>query len=577
MSENEADLWTKRLEHAHRHWKDRGITGQGDRSMFTYLEAYRSNQWGPSNWGFINVDEKITVNMTFSVTNTMISQLSKKNPRAVVVADNLSSEADITGARRMQLVIQYLVDELKMKRQVDKALRDGLLLPYGIVRHGFTPTIESFDKDGNLLELYHHAKPDFPWTRRVAPWDFRADPYAETFHSDEEARWCAFRTLHTMGEIDRNPKLIHRKDLTPTVNSDRREMMQRSRGGGDLGEEFNEFVEVWTVYDKIEKKWFACSPGARLPIREPDDWPIDWDGLPYDFLCFNDQADDNFGVPFPKVYASQQIELNKVRTLMADLVMRMRRILVVNPESLEDGSAKKLQNGIHQLEVLMTDGADPNLVVKEFQMGGFAQELITYVALIKEDIREALGQSMMDRGQRINVESGTEAAGVLQGSAVQASRLTEAFEGFWAGILRRVGQAAQQTLSQEILVPIMGIADARAAEGSGDFVKIDKDSIKGEFKYTIRAKSTLAKDENQDFQKAMMLKQAFAQDTSVDQRLLNTIIIETAGLDSSLVLTPQESQATEDELQRRGLGGQENGQTQGGMTPQLLQNLTGGG
>ena len=75
----------------------------------------------------------------------------------------------------------------------------------------------------------------------------------------------------------------------------------------------------------------------------------------------------------------------------------------------------------------------------------------------------------------------------------------------------------------------------------------------------------------------MLLKQAFIQDTSVDQRLLNTIIFELAGLDSALVLTPKESAKAEAALQQQGLGGAENGQAGAGMSPQLLANLTGGG
>jgi hypothetical protein len=475
------------------------------------------------------------------------------------VADNVSLQENVQGARRMRLVLQHFIPELKMKRQVDKILRDALTLPAGFGRHGFTPQIEVFDVDGNRIEMFHHAKPDLPWFRRVPVWDVRVDPHAETWHPDEDARWVAFRSLVTMDQVDRNPNLIHREDLKATVSIDKRMLAEQSARGSDLGDDYNNFVEIWTVYDKEERKWFAISPGSKKTLREPDDWPIDWDGLPYDYLGFNEQADENVPFPFPEAYRHLQVELNKVRTMMQDATMRQRNIVAVNGEVLADGQADKLSRGdILQMEILLTNGADPKEIAAEFQLGRFQQELLLYQAQIKEDIREVIAQGQMDRAQRINVESATEAANVQQGSDIQQSRQQETFEEFWGGVIRRFAQSLQQTLTQDIIVPILGVADAQAAQQGGDFIQVRPEDIRGEFKYSIRVSSTVAKSEQQELQKALALKQVFNGDPAVDQRLLNINVLEAAGYDSNvMLLSPEQIQATEQALNEQGLTSRE--------------------
>lgn len=577
MKATELKLWRDRLEHSNQVWTENGTTLEESASSdLVWLNAFRGIQWsGP--WGGIAEQDLATVNVTFSNTRAMISQISARNPKAVVRPRGMAVERAI-GARINELVLQYFIEELRMKREADRALRDALLCRGGgFMRHGFTPAREVYDQKGHRIPANAQERPDLPWMRRIAEWDIRIDPLAETFANDGDAKWCAFRDLMTLDQIRRNPGMIQRDDLRPTVSYERsqqvRRRTRRGRNPVQEGPDFLQMVEVWSVFDHVERMWFQMSPGSRFTLREPADWPEWLENLPYSHLVFNDQADTPFQVAFPEVYASQQRELNKVRTLMVELVKRMRRIILFRDQAFAEEEQAKLTTDPDLVEFFKVIGADalPN-VVHAINTGTFPQELILLDRLIKEDIRETIGLSQLDRAQRINVESATEAQGVLQGSAVQRGIDVERFEMFWADILRQFHKALQGTLAQEITVQVVGEADARTLrelEGAGrlepgqSMLVVRPEDIKGEYRYQIHAQSTVPQDHNAAFAKIIGLMQALAANSvQVDQSELVRLLIEEAGFDSTkLLLSGEEQQATMQQLM--GQGGGEGGARRG--------------
>ncbi len=160
MTVKEIQRWRKRLDWSHRIWKKKGYTGEGNNSFFKYIRAYRGEYPDLEGWGGLDLQP---VHVIFSSINTLRSQLSARNPKVSVKPDQ---EDFVSGARIMELILPHFQDELKMKRQYDKALRDALIAPAGFLRHLYVPKIESFDDDGNLIEMFHHSKPDLPSIRR---------------------------------------------------------------------------------------------------------------------------------------------------------------------------------------------------------------------------------------------------------------------------------------------------------------------------------------------------------------------------------------------------------------------------
>ena len=476
--------WRERLQHADRVWESRGLAktltseSSGD-ELKRYIAAYRCEPWA-NGWAGLGVDDLSVSPIFFAAQNTFVAQLLARTPDAEVLPRNRSS---IERAPIVEAIINYDIDELKLKREWSLALGDSFAAPWGMVRHGYTPAEEVEDQKGNRIESYAMARPNKPWMRRHKIWDFRCDPLAESPQPDGDAMWCAFRNVYTEEQLKKNPRITLPDDLAPTQNI---AIWNRERTK-KLGE--TPTFAVWSVYDKSDRTWFQIPETGEALFRQPGDWPLPWEDLPYDTVYFNPQMDTLFPLPFASVIWKPILELSKVRTLMIELVKRMRRIILINKDQLGEGEADKIE-GSDLTELVMVTGNLAN-AVGQTQLGGFASELLGLVALYEKDIREAIGQSSMDRGQRINVQSSAEAQSVAQGSAVAGGRNVERVEDFISSSLRHYAIARQATTTEEEVIPILGRKLAGILRDENAYYSVSPRQLEGEFDYKIVSGSSL--------------------------------------------------------------------------------------
>jgi hypothetical protein len=581
LSPKETEFWRERLEFSHSVWKAQGLTRDSNRiGAEAWLNAYRGVVWSEDGWGNIPVEDLIEVPTAFWVINTQMSGMYARHPIVDVTANRPGS---IDAARRMEVLINHLLRsrQLGIKRQLNRALFGALALPAGILRHGFTPEDEFFDKEGNRVERFTPARADLPWMRAVPLWDFRADPQAESFHHKSDVRWCGFRSVLTMDEIARTPGLIKRQDLRPTTTMRETQFMR-------------------PFDDGRETKWFALTEGSDKPIRDPDDWPIEWGQLPYNQLGFHEQLDNPFPVAPISMIEDQLRERNKVRTLMAELTKRMRRILLLDETGINTDDLDKVRSGEVDLTEIILTKENPNNVMAVVQTSDFPIGLLPYDAKIEEDIRQTMGQSLLDRGQRINVESGTEAAAVARGAAVQSGLLGGPWEDFVGDAMETFGSALQSpgVLTRQFALPILGQRDAvellkELGKGPIDPLQpIQSEEIRGSFLYEVRPGSMAPRNPQEEQTKAIANLEVAGKFgggvLNLPQLLLEWV--KAADLDPTLAFTsPQQQQATDAVAanqgvapaaqagqagNRRGNGAAQPAQSEeSAIPPGLLQNL----
>jgi hypothetical protein len=493
MTPTEFEFWKRQMTHATQVWRAKGLAhdphgkteSQQDVRMF--MQAYRGQQWD-TNWAGLSDEELAVTPLFFSAANTFNAGLLARPPKALVFPRK-PGQAYADGARLFQGILNYDIHELKMVRQWRRALNHAFYAPFGLIRHGFTPAEEHADDELELLEVYAGARPDKPWIRSHKIWDFRLDPLASTPDSDGDARWCAFRSLILMDHVRKNPNMIDRKDLQPTVSLE----IKNDRGITlERAPEEQQLLEVWTIYDKTDRKWFQLTPGSEKPIREPDDWPLPWEDLPYDAIYFNEQEDTLFPEPYAHAIWPSVVDRNKLRTLAMELVKRMRKLVLLRRDALGEGEANKIS--IADLtEIIMVDGGPLNEAIAEVSLGGFDASLLPLDALLEQNVREALGQSQMDRAQRINVESAEEAARVGQGAATNAGRNQAQVEDFLSSGLRHYAQARRATMDSTEAVPILGTDDASVLRDlqPDSFFEVTPDNLAGEYDFLVQAGSSL--------------------------------------------------------------------------------------
>jgi hypothetical protein len=488
--------WRERLQFADQVWESRGLAKSitresSDDQLKRFLSMYRCEPWA-AGWAGIPGSELSVSPLFFAAKNTFVAQLLSRTPDVEVLPRNRTS---IERAPIVEAILNYDIDELKMKREWSLAVSDSFDAPWGMVRHGHTPAEEVEDEKGRRIEPYAMARPNKPWMRRHKIWDFRCDPLADSPQPDGDATWCAFRSVYTEEQLRKNRRMAFLEDLPPTREMPIYDQTRTKRLAA------TPVFACWSVYDKTDKTWFQIPETGDALFRQPDDWPIPWEDLPYDVCYFNPQMDTMFPLPFAAVIWQPILELSKVRTLMIELVKRMRRIIIVNEDALGEGESDKIDDA-DLTEILKVKGNLAN-AVGQTQLGGFASELLGLCAKYESDIREAIGQSGMDRAQRVNVQSATEAASIAQGSAIAGGRNVERVEDFIASSLRHYAIARQATTTEEEVVPIVGRKLAAMLRETGSYLTISPDQIEGEYDYKIVAGSSLPDNRQRRIQEAM--------------------------------------------------------------------------
>jgi hypothetical protein len=513
MNDSEIRFWNQRLADADRLWRRRGYAEDSPElfKISRYLDAYKGIRPEYSDLGAEFVDDGlIQTNVFYATVNVLLASLFARDPQCDVFA---SDPAASDGARAQENLINHLTrsPKLRHKREFNRVLFDATLLNFGVLIHGYTPQAEKARK-GRLLDPFDAALGDFPYMRRAAPWDVRIDPLAEIFDPDV-AMWFAYDFYLPLDAAKEHPALIARDDLKPTRAKKLRESVEKTTDEEKL-------VHCRMVYDKRERKRFILSPGSSKPLMEPESWPIKYASLPYTLLQFNQVPGDPFGTTYSEQILPIQSELNHALQIVNQLSQSIRRITFIDKSSLDERESKKLSN-LELIEVLLTNG-DPKQAVFQTQLGGVPQELMLYITFLIGQIREILGVSEMERGQRMNVETAAEVSQVSAGASTQRGRNQGPWEDFLSEAYCVYGEALQAVPFKPVAVPVLGEEDASAA-----YAEIGPENIRGEFVYRVRPGSTLPRNPNAEAQKEIALTEAlkpFGALVNMKQRAVDTVL-----------------------------------------------------
>lgn len=560
MSETEKLKWRDRSEHADWVWREKGLTGEGpanseirntSTNLAMLLDAYRGNQWkhiGELNG--IDWQSHLVINSVFSAANTFEAQLLSQLPSSKVFGKN---PASVPKARNWKAILDWGISEIKFERAANAALLDAFF-GFGVVRMGYTPREEMFDKQGAQVEFGSPTTADLPWLRRVAPWDIRIDPLAESWQADGDATWCEFIALYTEDQLKRMPGITVPKDLKATVSKDKREDVERRQRDQSRYEAAN-LVEVRTVYDLEERKWFQWSPGSRNLLREPADWPEVFkglEGLPYALLEFNKPADDPCPIGYAEMMWPLQVERNKVRTMLSELVRRHRRIVIGNSSAFDEHERQKIADG--DIAEMFWSQGDVGSAIAQIPVAGFDQGLLAYDQVIQEDIRETIGQSKLARAQRINVESATEAARVGAGDDLQAGRNRTKVHAWLKDCIRLFAKGIAALPDPKFLVPVLGQENiASLMAGQPQVLQLDAEQLQGEFDFDIEVGSNLPRDEKMEVAKALQWLQIatqYPQNANIPAALLE--LVHALGKDpANSLMTAEQIAATNQAMQQQ--------------------------
>jgi len=507
LSKAQYKLWQDRLRFAKGVWTDKGLIGDGESTMRLLIELNRGDQWRRAGKVFgpaLREEFYATANRVFPIANSIKGDVAARNPRVQMFPNQ--PEATRMAAP-VEHLINYDIRELNFKRQTNRALDHHLFGPFGIVRHGFTPSAE-FETEGSektrprRMQTYRPAKPDRPWIKAVEPWNVLIDPTQSSFHVDDGMWWMAFRDIMWLEDIKDNPNMITRENLGEYAGNVKPDWVPKTEEfDNNVDPDKENYVEVYTVFESRERTWFQITlDGLDKTLREQDDWPIDWETLPVSIFQANEQMDTPFSMAIMDEIAPLQLEMNRLRTMMGQLVFRLIQTVGVNKNKIDANELTKLETAeIHELIQFNVDPKDALAIVSSGTFPG--QELLQFHALLDEDMRQVSGQGKMGRAERINVESATEAANVQRGQDVNTARIADAYEDFSGDVIRLYMQGRRATMEEtgDELVRIVGAIDA---DGMQQWGRVTPGDLHGDYELQVVHGSTRKRDKAAEAQAA---------------------------------------------------------------------------
>ena len=519
-------LWKQRLEDANSRWRDYY------KSIRPYYLAYEGTFINPYTGVVYSEDPKyVGAPLAFAHVKFKIPLLFHKDPYASVSArtpftiegvETIQSQPvpggqpgqnqlktvvrdNVIGAEALESALNYDIRRMKLKQNAKASIQDALFC-YGLVKLGYdcgetydpatAPVAEAVaaanGEDDPRAGLEHDTtiSRGATWAKRVSPWDFRYDLSINMLDNDlSQARWVAFRTIRPLEAVKNDPIYKNTRDLEGTLVDDR-ETMKADKGpdtpatdripGEERSRAFatgvqDKFVELWEVWDKLDRKLYVIATGHEGFIRETD-WPFEMRDFPMAFLWFNETPDTALPVSDFRSWYNQNLVINICESMDIESMRRRMDKIFVRKGSM---SADEMENMTSALGKAVVEVMDPNADVREFKSSGNEVQLSQVVrGRANERTYELSGVSAQQKGVTEPEKTATETAIVQSNAEARNSESVDRVKDWVECICRKLVSLMKQFYTKETLVPVVGREDF-------EWMPFSAKNIQGEYDYNV--------------------------------------------------------------------------------------------
>lgn len=559
-------------------WKDRRnvasnkFNEEAKKNIIKWRNYYRGNQW-PHQWNNDDKEESSAYrdstvdNMVFANIRAIMPSINFNNPKIFVDAkrppfvtkDNILFDTN-AAATLFEVLINYYVQELQMKREVDKCLLDALIGPWGIMQIGYTAQTEKVKGD-EVLEVNELIKGNSPFAMRISPLDFLVDSEAKCSHLND-AGWVATKWVKTLDEVKKNPKYENTKDLKPNAtaktNFNNSNVVSPSDETLKHDSDFAR-VEGWDIWSIKDQRLITIVDSHDKFLRNEKDWPLEFDGYPFETLYFNENPDQIFPVSDVDIYLSAQDELNRFRSLQLSHARRIsQRKYVARDGAFDSQELDKIEYGPDGA-IAMTTG-DPNTALVPVRDAGTSQDIYIAINQLKAAIGEGSGVAKFEQGIAQKFDTATEPALIAQATSIKRAERLAIMEDFYIRIAKKVGKVLQQTMEKESIplnekqfINAEQKVQSKLAKIVGQneqtvllpWLNMEKDDIQGDFDFTLDVGSTAPINQEKRKQDVITVAQLLAGNPLIKldestRRILEAFEIKDI---EALLKTPEEQQA----------------------------------
>ena len=452
-------------------------------------------------------DWDIVLNEVYPIVQWNLPSTFFRNPRAFLKPRNktyitkkrdpisgkmVEVQGDSTkSARTQEAILNYVMSEIKFKKEVRKVLLDALLYPHGVLWHGYKGDF------GMTEEQSINVKNDQVFVRRLNPLRFIYDP-SVTMSNLDEAKWVGrvidmpLMDLLEDDKLDVDKKMIKgfvgfgdkigRKNELEKVATQGRDYVPNKQHYKSLIEITQEnfqkskvarFVRTYEIFLRPTKKEKREGKKGKIlllteeqtkPLRE-NDWNIKAEGFPVQILQFNELNDALFGMADIDSYKNIADQKNIITNLQLRNAQETTKNWVgISKEGADEEDIQKVQNGENSI-ILFESGKPSDRMFVASPGGSASSELYIIDQRIQRNLEDKSGVTDLKRGF---LQSGEESAASVKlraaGGGARPAYRQDIMADFLRGSIHYINQLLKQFMPVKDAVRIIGSLDLEWSE-----------------------------------------------------------------------------------------------------------------
>jgi len=390
-------------------------------------------------------------------------------------------------AKTQEHILNYLLTEIKYKRETRRVLLDALLFPYGILWHGYKGDF------GMTEENSYWIKDEHIFVKRISPMHFIHDPTVGISNLDE-GRWVG-RVLEIPladffedDKLDIDKKLVkgykaygqqvgtkaRQQAIDLGMKSDELKLLDTQKPLIDYAEKefqdsrFSKFVRVYEIFHRPSKKEMRDGEKGKIilltneqekPLRV-NPWTIKAEGFPAIPLQFNELPDNMFGIADIDTYKQIADQKNTIINLQLRNAQENCKTWVgVSKAGANEEDIEKMQRGENTI-ITFEDGKPSERMFVASSGGSASSELYIIDERIQRNLEDKSGVTDLKRGF---LQSGEESATSVKirnaGSSARPAYRQDIMADFLKDSMLYLNQLNKQFLNFKDAVRIVGSLD----------------------------------------------------------------------------------------------------------------------
>ena len=484
-----------------------------DEKWIKYKNYYRS-EWK---------DTIVPVNRIFSYGRSILPRVYFRNPSVTVTPRH---PRFIPHARVVEALDNWLIREVFLKGTLKKAALQSYLCGTGPIKLGFDSEFgynpeQAVNQDGESatqeatqeerkIEYQVNVKPGMPWALSCPPDDIII-PWG--YSSFESLPWIAHTILRPLEDVKQDQKYKNTDKL---------------KGGYKLDKPVDK-IQMWRrpesenlclLYEIRDVKTHEVIVLCESEVILKADDALQIEGLPWEFIIFNEDPDYFWGIPDVKVVEEQQKELNEIRTQASKhRKLAFLKFLVLKGYIEDPEKAKLFNEDVTCLEVK----GDSILNAIQQLTPGVPPDLWRETAETLADFRETLGFSRNQAGEFVAPQTprtATEVAAVREASEIRSDERRDIVADVLVNIIRKWNQFIFKFWTKERVIQVAG------PEGAMGWVSYTGDQLRGEYNLMVEPDSGLPITRSLRLQQAQAMFKLLNQDMLIDQLQLRKLFLQ---------------------------------------------------